>query len=338
MTGRPTPQEHPPTVGAPLTGTSVWAVAQRAFATQRSGRYVPDSVQHPARMAPDLAAHIIRTYTRPGDLVVDPMCGIGTTLVEAVHAGRLALGLDCEKRWVAIAEHNLDLAGRQGAQTRGDVVHADARTLPEELVAQAGTAALILTSPPYGPNNHYHNRIRSTRETGQRGLMHRRDAYGDPDDEANLANVTPQAMAVGFTEILRASAPLLRGDGYLVVTARPWRENGELVDLPSMVIQAAEAAGFTHIDRNVALLTGLRSDRLIPRPSFLQLTQLRQAWTKGARPHLIAHEDVLVFLAAGLQVFRHGSGPVEILESAPPGDNYHSTPLLSEQFRGEHHE
>jgi modification methylase len=34
-----------------------------------------------------IAAHAIRTYTRPGDLVLDPMCGIGTT----IHLGRSAL-------------------------------------------------------------------------------------------------------------------------------------------------------------------------------------------------------------------------------------------------------
>jgi hypothetical protein len=33
---------------------------------------------------------------RPGDLVLNPMCGIGTTLVEAVHAGRDPIGVEYE--------------------------------------------------------------------------------------------------------------------------------------------------------------------------------------------------------------------------------------------------
>jgi len=56
-------------------GLSVWPVAQRSPAAQRRGRYVAGSAAHPARMLPDLAAHAIRTYTRPGELVADPLAG-----------------------------------------------------------------------------------------------------------------------------------------------------------------------------------------------------------------------------------------------------------------------
>ena len=52
-------------------------------------------------MAPDLAATLINDYTQPGDLVFDPLAGIGTTLIEAVHAGRNAFGIEYEPGWVA---------------------------------------------------------------------------------------------------------------------------------------------------------------------------------------------------------------------------------------------
>ena len=63
--------------------STVWLTAQSTPAGQRRGRYVPESTAHPAKMLPAIAAHAIRHYTQPGDLVLDPMCGIGTTLVEA---------------------------------------------------------------------------------------------------------------------------------------------------------------------------------------------------------------------------------------------------------------
>jgi modification methylase len=54
---------------------------------------------HPGKMLPAIAATAITRNTTPGDLVADPMCGIGTTLVEAVYLGRDGLGVEFEERW-----------------------------------------------------------------------------------------------------------------------------------------------------------------------------------------------------------------------------------------------
>ena len=42
-----------------------------------------------------------------GDIVVDPMCGIGTTLVEAAALGRRCIGVELEERWVTVTRANL---------------------------------------------------------------------------------------------------------------------------------------------------------------------------------------------------------------------------------------
>jgi len=131
--------------------SSVMFVGQRSLATQRRGRYVAGSAAHPARMAPDLAAALIEDYTRPGDLVLDPLAGTGTSLVEAVHAGRNAVGIDIEPGWIAVARANLDLARRPGASGHGRVIRGDAPRLPGGLpIERRGRVALILTSPPTG--------------------------------------------------------------------------------------------------------------------------------------------------------------------------------------------
>jgi len=44
-------------------------------------------------MLPPIVATAITRCIRPGDLVADPMCGIGTTLIEAIHLGRDAVGV-----------------------------------------------------------------------------------------------------------------------------------------------------------------------------------------------------------------------------------------------------
>jgi hypothetical protein len=50
--------------------------------------------KYPARFSPLFARAAIQAFTRPGDLVVDPHVGGGTTLVEALAAGREGMGID----------------------------------------------------------------------------------------------------------------------------------------------------------------------------------------------------------------------------------------------------
>jgi tRNA G10 N-methylase Trm11 len=109
--------------------SSVWAVGDQPARVQRQGRYLPASTAHPGKMLPALARQAISSYSRPGELVLDPMCGIGTTLVEAIHLGRRALGVELEPRWATLAAANLTHAHDQGAPGRGLALHGDARQL-----------------------------------------------------------------------------------------------------------------------------------------------------------------------------------------------------------------
>ena len=50
--------------------------------------------RYPAKFIPQVAARLIREHSGPGDVVLDPFMGSGTTLVEAMMAGRRARGCD----------------------------------------------------------------------------------------------------------------------------------------------------------------------------------------------------------------------------------------------------
>src|SRR2546423_6199038 len=118
-------QQRPSTV--PL---AVWPVAQTSAQYQRAGRYHPASALHPGKMLPALAARVVAEYSEPGQVVVDPMCGIGTTLVEAALLRRRCIGVDLEERWARLAEANLEKALGAGAELptvlRGDARHLEA--------------------------------------------------------------------------------------------------------------------------------------------------------------------------------------------------------------------
>src|SRR6266540_3316878 len=81
MTPPTPPPTTPPPPSAPVP-LAIWPCAQATAKTQRAGRYLPAASVHPAKMLPELARRIVAEYSPPGGLVVDPMCGIATTLVE----------------------------------------------------------------------------------------------------------------------------------------------------------------------------------------------------------------------------------------------------------------
>jgi hypothetical protein len=50
--------------------------------------------RYPARFSPLFVREIIRHYSRPGDVVLDPFMGGGTSVVEALASGRKVIGVD----------------------------------------------------------------------------------------------------------------------------------------------------------------------------------------------------------------------------------------------------
>ncbi|WP_432850618.1 TRM11 family SAM-dependent methyltransferase [Amycolatopsis sp. CA-161197] len=297
-----TPTGNDPTGPATATGAtdggevpvSVWATAQTSPAAQRKGRYVPDSTAHPAKMLPAVAAHAIARCTRRGDLVFDPMAGSGTTLVEAIDAGRRAVGVEYEPHWVRVARANLTLARERGHDHDGEVVQGDARQLPFLLPEKyRGQVALVVTSPPYGPS--LHGQVVTKATDSDDGKVHKyHHRYGSALDRGNLANVGHHRLLAGFTRILIGCAAVLRPGGHVAITARPWREHSELIDLPSQIIACGQAAGLVPVERCVALLARVAEKDLIARGSFFQRDFIRKQRELGLPLHLIAHEDVIV--------------------------------------------
>jgi DNA modification methylase len=85
-----------------------------------------------------LAESVIEDATQPGDVVLDPFAGYGTTLVVAERLGRKAVGVELLPEHVSLA--------RGRTEGRAQVVQGDARELSRLI---DGPVDLVLTSPPY---------------------------------------------------------------------------------------------------------------------------------------------------------------------------------------------
>jgi DNA modification methylase len=88
-----------------------------------------------------LVASVVEDATSPGDLVLDPFAGYGTTLAVATRLGRAAVGVEL------LAEH-AELARQRAPDAL--VAEGDARRLGDLLRGVVDRPVdLVLTSPPY---------------------------------------------------------------------------------------------------------------------------------------------------------------------------------------------
>ena len=172
-----------------------------------------------------LAASVIGHASQPGELVLDPFAGYGTTVAVAERMGRRAIGIEL------LPEH-LEIARRQaGGGVR--LILGDARELS---VLVDEPVDLVLTSPPYMPAiDHPQNPL-----------------TGYATDDGDYAGYLRELGAI-FGQV----AALLRPGGQLVVNvANVIARDGTVTPLASDLA--------TVIDEHVTLLgvTTLKWDEL----------------------------------------------------------------------------
>ena len=122
-----TPKTVPSKPGPRLQTTTLWY-----HPTQQYGDEPMGDPRFEGRTPAYVIWNLLERYTRPGDLVVDPFCGGGTTLDVARSLKREAQGFD-------IAPH------------RDDIQRADARDLPLE----DEVADFFFLDPPYSTHLRY---------------------------------------------------------------------------------------------------------------------------------------------------------------------------------------
>ncbi len=71
---------------------------------------------HPTQKPVALMRRIINDYTEPGDLILDPFCGSGTTGVACVQTGRRFIGIEIDEGYADIARARIANAAEQARQ------------------------------------------------------------------------------------------------------------------------------------------------------------------------------------------------------------------------------
>lgn len=287
----------PPTTAPPHQATdpvplALWPVAQTNAKSQRAGRYHPDCAQHPGKMLPALARRIVTEYAEPGALVVDPMAGTATTLIEAALAGRRAIGVELEPRWVALARRNAAHVLGPDAHRLVEIRRGDATALADVLGDVTGRVDLVCTSPPYDREVAIPN-VARWHDEGRLGASLERNHSAD---RANLGHARGAAYEAAMAAVYAGCFALLRPGGILVAVTKHSGQGGRTLDLARLTVALAQAAGFTYLGHVIALHAAIRDGELVARPSLWQGQRVRHDRARGEPAHLVVHEDVIALI------------------------------------------
>lgn len=70
-------------------------------------KIIPMANQHPTEKPVSLAAHFIKLHSRPGEIVLDPFTGGGSTLVAAKLLGRKFIGSELDSQFIEMTRRKL---------------------------------------------------------------------------------------------------------------------------------------------------------------------------------------------------------------------------------------
>jgi len=135
-----------------LTATEWIAETVSVFTQKGLGQNHPDAQiekQHPAPFSFQDVARLIRFFTKQGGKVLDPFCGVASTLKACALTGRRGVGIELNERYVELGNLRLrsELEPSLFSLAEQRIIHGDALHAIDEF--QTGEFDFLVTSPPY---------------------------------------------------------------------------------------------------------------------------------------------------------------------------------------------
>jgi DNA modification methylase len=190
--------------------TTVWDFPVRgAWATHK-----PD---YRGNFAPQIPRNVILNYTNEGDLVLDPMIGSGTTLIEARLLNRNAIGYDVNQNAINITSERIRFEMK--GSTKQVVKLGNAQKLPEK----DNSVDLVIAHPPYA------NIVK----------------YSDgknPDDLSSIPSLPKflDALEIAVREMYR----VLKPGKYCAILIGDTRKGQHFIPLSHFVLERCLRSGF----------------------------------------------------------------------------------------------
>ena len=181
------------------------------------GDWATHKPDYRGNFAPQVPRNVILNYSEEGDLVLDPMVGGGTTLIEARLLNRNAIGYDVNPNAVNITSERIQFEAK--GNSKQIVKLGNAQNLPDK----HSSVDLVVTHPPYA------NIVK----------------YSDgknPDDLSSISSLPKflDALEIAVREMYR----VLKPGRYCAILIGDTRKGQHYIPLSHFVLQRCLRTGF----------------------------------------------------------------------------------------------
>lgn len=176
----------------------------------------PNTQDHPATFSPTMIEEFVRFFTKKGENVLDPFCGIGSTLVACRRTGRIGYGIELNKKYY-------ELAIKRTPEFKKNIYNENAKNVKKLNLPEI---AFSISSPPY-----WDVLNRSTKDFKSKRTRGGFDVNYSADRE-DLGNIDDYELFLQkLAEIYFDVFDLLKTGGYLTIIVKNVKKEGKMYPL-----------------------------------------------------------------------------------------------------------
>ena len=218
-----------------LTNTQ-WMVETKSVWFSRPPQRDKLKEQHPATFAESDIVRLLEFFTKPGQAVLDPFVGSGSTLVACARSGRAGTGIELIEHWADVARQRV---APEDAEFEQKVLVGDSRLLLPDFPDQSFD--FVVTSPPYWMilRKDWDHKVKAERKSKNLSTRY-------SDDENDLGNLESYEQFLGeLGKVFAECRRVLRKKRYMCVVVSDFRHKSEFVAYHSDISREIESVGFS---------------------------------------------------------------------------------------------
>lgn len=176
----------------------------------------PKTEEHPATFSPTMIEQFVNFFTKEGGKVLDPFCGIGSTLEACKRTGRTGYGIELNKKY-----HQLCL--KRTPEFKNNIFNEDASNIKKLKLPMMD---FCISSPPYW------DILNRSTHTFKKDRLKKEFDYNYSSKSEDLGNIDDYDLFLKkLCDIYFGVYNILREGAYLVVIIKNVKKGGKIYPL-----------------------------------------------------------------------------------------------------------